>query len=434
MKEEYTAIDMATAAADGFRAGQRAAQSAGVPDVSAMARVLSDRSADACNIDRTDNWAMYGQEYIEDVQAMLASAPTVEAEQVPTPEFVWVRLLEALSGDNGCAFTASTDDYREAKPALVQLIAAGFFRDDADSLDSDIWTVASGEQGEAAARFARCAEAYTVLSNVLNRVFERDDQAYDRNAERLTAEALGTGSGINMAATSIDELFDETAPPMPAEKVQCATCQDSGIVGHSDVCPECQDTWQPAPSLPAAGSEELTAVRCQCCANEYPHDSYDAGFIAGSGMCQVCDAAMPAKDLPAAGSAELIAEAERCLFVLREIGSMDADDITGDDVDLRFEDEEGCDTGCDVSIVDYAEKSAYVIEKMIAALSAQQSAPERVRVPVELLQDLHDLASDAVEHHRAAFAGYKLKRQGNMDHVVDKARALLASHAEGGKV
>lgn len=59
------------------------------------------------------------------------------------------------------------------------------------------------------------------------------------------------------------------------------------------------------PSLPAAGSSDLTAVRCQCCANEYPHDSYDAGFIAGSGMCQVCDAAMPPKDLPAAGSAEL---------------------------------------------------------------------------------------------------------------------------------
>lgn len=59
------------------------------------------------------------------------------------------------------------------------------------------------------------------------------------------------------------------------------------------------------PSLPAAGSADLTAVRCQCCATEYPHDSYDAGFIAGSGMCQVCDAAMPPKDLPAAGSAEL---------------------------------------------------------------------------------------------------------------------------------
>ena len=43
-------------------------------DVSAMAKVLSDRSADACNIDRGDNWAMYGQEYIDDVEAMLSVA------------------------------------------------------------------------------------------------------------------------------------------------------------------------------------------------------------------------------------------------------------------------------------------------------------------------------------------------------------------------
>lgn len=55
-----------------------------------------------------------------------------------------------------------------------------------------------------------------------------------------------------------------------------------------------------------------------------------------------------------------------------------------------------------------------------------------VRVPRELLQDLHDLASDAVEHHRAAFAGYKLKRQANMEDVVDRARALLAPAEQGG--
>lgn len=107
----------------------------------------------------------------------LAAAPTVKAEQVPTPEFVWVRLLEALAGDNGCPFTASTDDYREAKPALVQLIAAGFFRDGADSLDGDIWMVAAGEQGEVAARFASYAYAYSVLSVVLNRVFDRPEEA-----------------------------------------------------------------------------------------------------------------------------------------------------------------------------------------------------------------------------------------------------------------
>ena len=45
-----------------------------MPDVSAMAKVLSDRAADACNINRDDNWAMYGQEYIDDVQAMLEVA------------------------------------------------------------------------------------------------------------------------------------------------------------------------------------------------------------------------------------------------------------------------------------------------------------------------------------------------------------------------
>lgn len=51
---------------------------------------------------------------------------------------------------------------------------------------------------------------------------------------------------------------------------------------------------QPSPPRCQA---ELTNVRCNC-AREYPHDSYDAGFIAGSGMCQVCDAALPAKDIP----------------------------------------------------------------------------------------------------------------------------------------
>jgi hypothetical protein len=44
------------------------------------------------------------------------------------------------------------------------------------------------------------------------------------------------------------------APTVKAEQVQCETFQDSGIVGHSDVCPECEETWKPAPSLPAAGS------------------------------------------------------------------------------------------------------------------------------------------------------------------------------------
>ena len=54
---------------------------------------------------------------------------------------------------------------------------------------------------------------------------------------------------------------------------------------------------------------------------------------------------------------------------------------------------------------------------------AQQSA--HVSVPRELLQDLRDLASDAVDHHRQAYAGYKLERQANMDQVIANADAIL---------
>ncbi|MBH3791169.1 hypothetical protein I5L97_27835 [Pseudomonas aeruginosa] len=43
-------------------------------------------------------------------------------------------------------------------------------------------------------------------------------------------------------------------------------------------------------------TNELTDVRCSCGA-EFQADSYDAGFIAGSGMCQNCDAALPPKDI-----------------------------------------------------------------------------------------------------------------------------------------
>ncbi|MGX8848280.1 hypothetical protein, partial [Pseudomonas aeruginosa] len=43
-------------------------------------------------------------------------------------------------------------------------------------------------------------------------------------------------------------------------------------------------------------TNELTDVRCSC-GDEYPADSYDAGFIAGAGMCQNCDAALTPKDI-----------------------------------------------------------------------------------------------------------------------------------------
>ena len=54
-------------------------QQVSVPDISAMARILADRNADACNVNREDNWAIYGQDYIYDVTAMLSTAPAAPA-------------------------------------------------------------------------------------------------------------------------------------------------------------------------------------------------------------------------------------------------------------------------------------------------------------------------------------------------------------------
>ncbi|CRN74784.1 hypothetical protein PAERUG_P33_London_28_VIM_2_02_12_01016 [Pseudomonas aeruginosa] len=69
-------------------------------------------------------------------------------------------------------------------------------------------------------------------------------------------------------------------------------------------------------------------------------------------------------------------EVAEVAFVLRNIGAMDAEDIDGDNVDLRFEDAEGRDTGCDVSIVEYAEKAADLFEqhdRIVGALRAENA-------------------------------------------------------------
>ena len=59
---------------EAFKAGAAWQRAQGaVPDVSAMAKVLSDRAASACCVDPDDNWKIYGQDYIADVRAMLAA-------------------------------------------------------------------------------------------------------------------------------------------------------------------------------------------------------------------------------------------------------------------------------------------------------------------------------------------------------------------------
>jgi len=68
----------------------------------------------------------------------------------------------------------------------------------------------------------------------------------------------------------------------------CSTPADLGTKG------EAAHAWN---ARAKAAPTEL--VDCAC-GDRYPANSYDAGFIHGSGMCANCDAALPARDIEAA--------------------------------------------------------------------------------------------------------------------------------------
>ena len=97
-------------------------QQVSVPDVSSMARILADRNADACNVNREDNWAIYGQDYIDDVTAMLAAAPAAPAADAGLVEALdYQALLDAIAAAtsvyaNG-AINISVQAFRESLAA-----------------------------------------------------------------------------------------------------------------------------------------------------------------------------------------------------------------------------------------------------------------------------------------------------------------------------
>ncbi|HFH3995797.1 TPA: hypothetical protein ACGJ03_001766 [Pseudomonas aeruginosa] len=150
-------------------------------------------------------------------------------------------------------------------------------------------------------------------------------------------------------------------------------------------------------SVEQAGGDELEKFLAWACKEYGIEDKYDLnenhhsirenkkGWMARAALAQPSPAQTqpsPAPTLRAAidvandrfevpvakWGTDLVGEEERpevaeVAFVLRNIGAMDAEDIDGDNVDLRFEDAEGRDTGCDVSIVEYAEKAADLFEQ-----------------------------------------------------------------------
>lgn len=69
--------------------------------------------------------------------------------------------------------------------------------------------------------------------------------------------------------------------------------------------------------------------------------------------------------------------AESIIGILENIAGFEPSDIEGDSVELRFETEDGFDTGCDVSIVDQCQKTADVVRALLDELERNQQYIKR---------------------------------------------------------
>lgn len=68
---------------------------------------------------------------------------------------------------------------------------------------------------------------------------------------------------------------------------------------------------------------------------------------------------------------EMLEAAECTISILENIAGFEPHDIDGDTVELRFETEDGFDSGCDVSIVDQCQKAADLMRFLLNELKSK---------------------------------------------------------------
>ena len=91
-----------------------------------------------------------------------------------TPLMIWHFIIEALCSDNGFRFKSTSVDFSRVTDALITMRDAGYFVDDPFDTNSSFWMMAAGECEEKKKFFSREPEAFQVIENVLNEIFERD--------------------------------------------------------------------------------------------------------------------------------------------------------------------------------------------------------------------------------------------------------------------
>ncbi|EOE7354870.1 ead/Ea22-like family protein [Enterobacter hormaechei] len=116
--------------------------------------------------------------------------------------------------------------------------------------------------------------------------------------------------------------------------------------------------------------------------------------------------------------------AESTINILENIAGFEPSDIDGDTVELRFETEDGFDTGCDVSIVDQCQKAADVVRALLDELEAKD---KRI---AELSQkaDIYDMLRQDYELHGSLveFVDWQAKRIAALEASHGNLREAMA--------
>ena len=104
-------------------------------------------------------------------------------------------------------------------------------------------------------------------------------------------------------------------------------------------------------------------------------------------------------DIPALREA-----AESIMNLLENLAGYEPQDIDMDAVELRFEDENGFDTGCDISIVDTARQSADIIRALLDQLEAERQRADAAEMTAKSYKNIAEVGCREIEALKAKLA------------------------------
>ena len=130
--------------------------------------------------------------------------------------------------------------------------------------------------------------------------------------------------------------------------------------------------------------------------------------------------------------AALRESAESIMNLLENLAGYEPQDIDMDAVELRFEDENGFDTGCDISIVDTSRQSADIIRALLDQLEAERQRVAEITEQYVDRTTALSFASQRVEKAEKsnAFLKEELAQQANFNPDWDMLEACRESWRE----